>query len=58
MRDTVADLAIYDRAYWLKAREGNQAVILRIPPASLVVDAATGAPAEKGADGKLCVYQR
>ncbi len=38
MRDTVADIAIYDRAYWLKMRAGSQVRVLRLAPSRMMVN--------------------
>lgn len=35
MRDTVRDLALYDRAYWLKVSQGRQQALVRLPPAEV-----------------------
>jgi HK97 family phage portal protein len=41
--DTVADLAIYDRAYWLKLRNGERtAAVVRIPPSRITREAGPG----------------
>lgn len=40
LRDTVADLAIYDRAYWRKFRSGRAFQIVRIPVSKLSVETA------------------
>ena len=42
IRDTVADLAIYDRAYWRKLRAGRMVNVVRIAPSSIEMDASTG----------------
>lgn len=38
MRDTVADLAVHDRAYWRKIRAGRQMAIVRVPPSKIQLD--------------------
>jgi HK97 family phage portal protein len=38
MRQTVSDLAIYDRAYWLKIRAGRSLAVTRISPANLCIE--------------------
>jgi HK97 family phage portal protein len=38
MRDTVADLAVYDRAYWIKMRQGRQFAVRRYSPAKMMVE--------------------
>lgn len=35
LRDTVADLAIYDRAYWRKLRVGRQLKVYRVAPSTI-----------------------
>lgn len=35
MRDTVTDIAVFDRAYWLKVRSGRQIGVARISPSKL-----------------------
>lgn len=42
MRDTVSDLAIYDRAYWRKIRQGRQLAVLRIPPTKVLLENVEG----------------
>jgi HK97 family phage portal protein len=42
LRDTVADLAIYDRAVWLKMRQGRARAVIRIPPKFLTVETIDG----------------
>lgn len=37
IRDTVADLAIYDRAYWRKVRQGRQLAVFRLAPSTLTI---------------------
>jgi HK97 family phage portal protein len=38
LRDTVADIAIYDRAYWRILRAGRAIAITRIPPGAMTLD--------------------
>jgi HK97 family phage portal protein len=42
LRDTVSDLAIYDRAVWLKMRQGRARAVVRIPPKFLTVEMIEG----------------
>jgi HK97 family phage portal protein len=43
MRDTVADVAIYDRAYWRKVRQnGRVAAVVRLAPDDVNLDTSTG----------------
>jgi HK97 family phage portal protein len=43
IRDTVADIGIYDRAYWFKIRQrGRVVAVLRLRPDLLQVDTSTG----------------
>jgi HK97 family phage portal protein len=41
-RDTVADMAIYDRAYWWKMRSGRQLAIVRVPPVNINYEPTNG----------------
>lgn len=38
LRDTVSDLAIYDRAYWRKMRSGRRLSVVRVSPSALSVE--------------------
>ena len=42
LRDTVADLAIYDHAVWRKLRRGRTVAVVRIPPRFLQVEEIDG----------------
>ena len=57
LRDTVADLAIYDRAYWLKVRSGPRVVaVVRLYPSQVIIDASKGYKRYLDAQGNE--YQR
>lgn len=55
MRNTVADLAIYDRAYWRKLRIGRSLAVVRIPPDRLLIefDQTTGRRVYRLPDGSI-----
>lgn len=42
LRDTVADLAIYDRAYWRKIRLGGRLFVARVAPAKISLQTEEG----------------
>jgi HK97 family phage portal protein len=43
LRDTVADLAIYDRAYWLKIRSGGRVIaVVRLFVSQVIIDGSKG----------------
>lgn len=52
-RDTVADLAIYDRAYWAIIRSGRQVSIARVPPANIQIANVDGRTVYRGLDGEI-----
>ncbi len=53
MRDTVADLAIHDRAYWLKIRSGRNLAVQRIPVGQITVEEVNGRRAYRYEDRLL-----
>lgn len=55
LRDTVADKAVYDRAYWRLDRPLFPRTLLRVPPSRMVrqVDVATQTFVYRGPDGKI-----
>lgn len=52
LRDTVSDIAIYDRAYWRKVQQGNQRAIARIAPSKLHAETVEGRTVYRTPDGK------
>lgn len=52
LRDTVSDLAIYDRAYWRKLGTIARLALVRVPPSAMSVEMEAGRRVYRGPDGQ------